>query len=371
VPLTLLLVVSSSPRRSVCALGATLYQLPQANRELEHAMSFRRDFLKCCAILLVASLALTPAALGQDVLYIGDGGDDTIKMFDAASGAFLAVSEGPAVSGLKGPRGIVLDGDELLVVNQNVGLPISGEVLRFDAATGAYLGARIPFTTADAPFAPDGLVLEGGDLFVANLQRKDNAGPPGRINQYTGDGTFLGAAKLKNNEHHPRGVVFGPDGLLYVSTRDLTNGLGGTVLRFSPDGKGEVFIDDQGGAGQLNRPDGLVFGPDGRLYITSFRAAPGDTDSVRIYDAGGGFAGKFDLHDGVTQPRVFAQSLLFGPEGKLFVPINNTGEVRRYDGPTTGDYDVLVPPVASGGVLLSPVYMTFGQTNASTFAYEE
>jgi len=330
-------------------------------------MRLRRDFLKCAALLL--GLAWTAGLRGQDVLYVGDGGDDTIKRFDAATGAFLGASDGPAVSGLKGPRGIVIDAGELLVVNQNVGQPVSGEVLRFSAATGTFLGALVPFTDPDAPFAPDGLVLDdGGDLFVANLQRKDNTGPPGRVNQYAGNGLFLGAAKLKNNEHHPRGVVFGPDGLLYVATRDLTNGLGGTVLRFSADGKGEVFIDDKGGPGQLNRPDGIVFGPDGRLYITSFRAAPGDTDSIRIYDADGDFAGKFDLHDGVTQPRVFAQSLLFGPDGKLFVPINNTGEVRRYNSATTGDYGVLVP---AGGALLGPVYMTFGQTNPSTLDYEE
>src|SRR4029450_11978662 len=150
---------------------------------------------------------------------------------DAVTGAFLGVSDGPGVSGLNGPRGIVIAGGELLLVNQNVGLDISGEVLRYDAATGAFLGALIPSTDEDAPFAPDGIVLGGGDLFVANVLRKANTGPAGCVNQYASDGTFLSEAKMKNNEHHPRGVVFGPDGLLYVSTRDFTKGLGGTVRR--------------------------------------------------------------------------------------------------------------------------------------------
>jgi sugar lactone lactonase YvrE len=322
-------------------------------------------------MLLVAGLAVVglalPATGGQDVLHIGDGADNLIKRFDAETGAFLGVSDGPDTSGLGGPRGMVVDGNEVLVVNQNVGLPIAGEVLRFNATTGAFIAARVPFTDPDAPFAPDGIVLgSDGGLFVANLLRKENTGPPGRVNHYAADGTFIGDAKVKNNEHHPRGVVFGPDGLLYASTRDLTNGLGGTVLRFTADGKCEVFIDDKGGPGQLNRPDGVVFGPDGRLYITSFRAAPGDTDSIRIYDADGTLAGKIDLHDGVNQPRVFAQSLLFGPDGKLFVPINNTGEVRRYNSATTGDY---VPFIAGGGMLVAPVYMTFGLTDPSTLEY--
>jgi len=327
-------------------------------------------FLKCCAALLLLGVVLSPDARGADVLYIGDGSDDTIKSFDAISGAYLGATDGPGVSGLAGPRGIILNGGELLVVSQNVLLGISGEVLRFNAATGAFLGALIPSIDTNAPFAPDGIVLGPGysDFFVANVLRKANV-TPGRVIHYTLDGTFLTELKVKNNEHHPRGAVFGPDWLLYVSTRDLTiKGIGGTVLRYTEDGKAEVVIDDKGGPGRLNRPDGLVFGPDGRLYITSFRADPTDTDSIRIYEATGEFVSKIDLYDVATQPRVYAQSLLFGPGGKLYVPISNTGEVRRYNTPTTGDYTVVIP---SNGNLANPWYMTFGHTNPSTLAYDE
>jgi hypothetical protein len=66
----------------------------------------------------------------------------------------------------------------------------------------------------------------------------------------------------------PRGIVLNPrDGLLYVSNcPNLTQagaGNGGQVLNFDPSTlqfKG-VFIDDTGGIGGLNRPDGLVIGP--------------------------------------------------------------------------------------------------------------
>lgn len=336
-------------------------------------MQSRSAFLKCCAALLLLGVVLLPTARGADVLYIGDGNDDTIKSFDAISGAYLGTSDGPGISGLAGPRGIIiLNEGELLVVNQNVNLGISGEVLRFDATTGAFLGALIPSADPNAPFVPDGIVLDptGSDLFVANLSTNSKAAP-GRVNQYTIIGVFLDEEKLKANTHHERharGVVFGPDGLLYVSARDLTTGLGGSVLRFSDDGKAEVIIDDKGGPGRLNRPDGLVFGPDGRLYITSFRADPTDTDSIRIYEASGEFVSKIDLYDVESQPRAYAQSILFGLEGKLYVPINNTGEVRKYNTPTTGDYSVLVP---SGGNLINPWYMTFGHTNPSTLAYDE
>ena len=215
-------------------------------------------------------------------------GDNTIKGFDADTGAFLGVSDGPSVSRLAGPRGLVVDGGGLLlVVNQNVNLDIPGEVLRYNKAL-MFQDRLIRSSNPDAPFAPDGLVLGAHsglnsvtscppgaqpmscDLFVAVVQRNANVGPPGSVARYNGVGMFLGAATInnKNSELHPRGAVFGPDGLLYVSARDITKGLGGTVLRFSADGKSEVFIDDKGGPGHLDRPDGLVFGPDGRLYVT-------------------------------------------------------------------------------------------------------
>jgi hypothetical protein len=71
--------------------------------------------------------------------------------------------------------------------------------------------------------------------------------------------------------------------------------------------------------------------------------------------------------DQVGQPRAFAQALLFGPKGRLFVPINTTGEVRRYD-VMTKTFDVFVP---SGGPLQQPWYLSFRETNPRTLKYED
>ncbi len=65
------------------------------------------------------------------------------------------------------------------------------------------------------------------------------------------------------------------------------------------------------------------------------------------------------------EDRVFAQALLFGPDGDLFVPLTNTGEVRRYD-VDSGAFDVFIP---AGGELLGPWYLTFGNTDPATLAY--
>jgi outer membrane protein assembly factor BamB len=333
-------------------------------------MRILRNLLKSgMAVLLVAAAAVPPAR-GQDTLYIGDGSDNTVKRFNAHSGNPL--DAGPFISGLAGPRGLLIDGTDLLVVNQNAGLKSAGEVLAFDAATGAPLGALIAPEDKNAPFVPRGIIHGlSGDLFVANLTTANGSshGELLRFNAATGE--LIGSSGpqgFKNKEYHPRGVVFGPDGLLYASVfTSLKTGLGGAVLRFDPEGSFlDVFVEDEGGVGHLNRPEGLVFGPDGMLYITSFRAAPGDTDAIRIYDPTGAYAGQIDLYDPATEPRAFAQALLFGPNGKLFVPLTSSGEVRRYNSPTTGDYDMFIP---AGGTLQQPWFLTFGQTDPVTLEY--
>ena len=154
----------------------------------------------------------------------------------------------------------------------------------------------------------------------------------------------------------------------------------GTSLRFNPKTGDfvDVFIASAGGTdvGALNRPEGLVFGPDGNLYITSFRADASDNDKILIFQGPGGtshgaFIGQIDL-DEVGQPRAFAQALLFGPGGFLFVPIMgngpDTGSVRRYD-VVTKEYVVFVPASAKGGPLGAPIYLTFGNTDPATLSY--
>jgi hypothetical protein len=325
------------------------------------------------AALLAAFAA--PSARGADVLYVGDGADNTVKRFDADTGAPLDDADDPFVTGLLGPRTLLVADDRLLVVNQNVFLQVPGEVLAYDLA-GTSLGALVSAADRqDAPYVPWGMIRGGGDdLYVSSLSTA-NGKSHGEVLQYDAfDGTLLGVAESKeiqNKDFHPRSLVFGPDGLLYVSFRSLKkDGLGGAVLRFAPDGSSEVFIRDDGGFGRLNRPDGLAFDASGNLYVMSFRAGPGDADAIRIYDADGDDLTQINLFDPATQPRVFAQAMLFGPEGKLHVPISNTGEVRAYYGTGTGDYDVLVPATVDGGQLLNPLFLTFGKTNPTTLNYE-
>ena len=68
-----------------------------------------RSFPSLLAFALTAALLAIPApqsARADDVLYVGDGGDNTIKGFDASSGAFLGRQRRPVSRGLAGPRGM-------------------------------------------------------------------------------------------------------------------------------------------------------------------------------------------------------------------------------------------------------------------------
>src|ERR1700730_10815083 len=171
-------------------------------------------------VIRIAILALTvvlstmlrtnaDASENADSLYIGDQTDsfatgNTVKRFNAETGAYLGAFVTSNSGGLHGPRGLIFsqrgEGErgDLLVVNQNQDLsPLSGAVLRFNGETGAFLKAIVPATDTsspnanpNAPFAPRGMVLWNHEvLFVAEFVGVMNA--PGRLLAFTKNGEFL------------------------------------------------------------------------------------------------------------------------------------------------------------------------------------
>lgn len=349
-----------------------------------------------CAFAGLPVLATNSHDDKPDVLYLSDVGRNSINRYDAVTGRFLGDFGTCASSGaLAGPQGIVNIDGQLYVNNQNIGKDFNGEVLRFDA-NGFFNGALVPCNldaypprtcVSTAPFAPRGLIRGSGRaIYVADVDLRE-PGSPGRVIMYDQNtAAFLGNFDTSGfaAQFFPRGIVAGPDGHIYVSAvGDLTLGetLTGYVLRFDSNGR---FIDvvanssDTGCATHLHRPEGLVFGPDHLLYITSFRADPSDTDKILVWNTTTKRCSTFVNLNEPSEERAYAQALLFGPNNRLFVPItfgDSPGEVRRYCLPLTNGtsgYDTFVAPASDFGradALTAPTFLTFGRTDPATLVY--
>jgi hypothetical protein len=353
-----------------------------------------KPLVRACLLAIGLGAALHAQAGKNDVLAVGDLSDNSVRFFDAHTGKLLKrpLVE-PGSAGLIGPMGVLHDQrrNEWIVANQNLEQPFPGEILRYDAA-GKPLGALVPRTDPNAPFAPRGLVLlDKGRERILVVPDMGDIGVPGKLLAYRVVGTRASfIANLDPNirkpgttpAFHPRGIVLGPDGYLYVTIRNIPEPCGGSILRFDP--KKLKFVDTlitnpvdcNANLNDLHRPEGLAFAPDGDLYVTSFRRIPElcncvDNSKILVIPKHQRRSGKIrlpleriDLHR-TDEPLVFAQALLFGPRGNLFVPITNTGEVRRYNVQTRA-YWSFVP---QGRGLGEPWYLSFGKTDTATLEY--
>lgn len=357
--------------------------------------------IRTALLSLAAGASLAACAVHNDVLAIGETGDDSVRFFDARTGRPLARPAIPPRSGgLSGPRGILFDQrrGEWLVVNQNADTDFNGEVLRYDRE-GAFLGALVPRTDPEAPFIPRGIAIVPNKdgtrtLFIADLAAPDAQGElgAGKLLAYRLEGgraSFIGnldpnlTTPGATQAFHPRGIVLGPDGHLYVSLRYLT-ACGGSIVRFDPEKRAfkDVLLSNpeqcERNTNDLHRPEGLVFSPDGDLYVTSFQRDETDADRVLIIPKRAMEENRIRLPlDRIDfyrpgEPRRFAQAVLFGPKGHLFVPLSGDpdpalshGEVRRYD-VTTKTFRAFVP---QGGGVIAPWFLSFMHTDPATLAY--
>jgi len=152
-------------------------------------------------------------------------------------------------------RGIAFGPDGNLYVSNYTGA--KGEVVRFDGATGDFLGVYIPSGRAGLR-APWKIAFDGrGDLLIANWESGS-----GNVLRFPSRALLAphAAEFIVRDGLNPLYLAIGPDQNVYVSSAG-NSGADGAVLRF--DGRTgaflDVFVPSVAGG-----PRGLAFAPGGR-----------------------------------------------------------------------------------------------------------
>ena len=200
--------------------------------------------------------AAAGAVIGPDGrLYVSNYGDDTVRVYNAETGADLGVFA--SGGGLTGPEGLVFGPDGHLYV---AGYS-DNAVLRYDGTTGVFIDT---FTSGTAVAGPVGVAFgPDGNLYVGSWSNH-------YVNRYNGStGVFIDqfVGTASGGLDTPDQLTFGPDGNLYIASEGSVE-----VLRYN--GSTGAFIDVFVAAGGASdQPTGVAFGPDGNLYVTDYTDA--------------------------------------------------------------------------------------------------
>ena len=327
------------------------------------------------ALVGMGIMALAPWAYAD--LFVSS--PNNIFRYDEQTGEFLGEFIPPGSGGLGQPNGLIFGPDGNLYVC-SLG---TNSILRFDGITGAPLPSPGKSGATFVPSASGGLsfgtIGESGSGWLifgpdGNLYATSGGltAPPGsssvlRFNGKTGEFIDAFVPAGSGGLMGPRGLVFGPDGNLYVNCNQPGPG---PVLRY--DGTTGACLDvfvpagsNPFGESRSGSPRGLVFGPDGNLYVGSFPIAH---PSVLRYDGRTGALIDAFVSEGsgglttLTGP-------LFGPDGNLYLkstPNFATGAILRYDG-TTGAFIDQFVPYWNG--LAENLGFVFRNTDPTTLAY--
>lgn len=212
-------------------------------------------------------------------------------------------------------------GDIYVIASADIGFgPDSPAVLQYDGATGSFVGkfaAKNAGQFNGMTWGPNGNLYTTHMLSTNRWRVAEFDGTTGTFIQNVIDFTATGG-----NLSIAKGLVFGPDGDLYVG-----NFWDHSVTRYD----GVTFAIKATTSITIGTPSGMHFAPNGELWVLS-----GGFNSIRRYDVSGN--GITDLGDFATVPgTVQPQDFTWGPNGNVFVGRGSAGGVAELDG-ATGTY---------------------------------
>jgi sugar lactone lactonase YvrE len=338
-------------------------------------------------------------------LIVGSLNNNGVLRYDESTGAFVDQFDPKNLANLKDPNAGVFGPDGNLYVSSGVFQNNNHEVLQYNGTTGAF---QTVFASQNIA-GPRGLLFGlDGNLYVADANAK--TGTPAYVDRFDGKtGAFLNSFLQQSSPGlttSPSYMVFGPDGDLYIAAAHegviyRYDGTTGAPLA-APGQNGAIFV--PAGSGGMDAPAGLVFGPDGNLYVASANWFTSD-GSFYSGEFPPGAVLRFDGKTGLAKPApgqpgatfvpggsgglANPNGLLFGPNGELYVASSalanglkaepGTSQVLRYDGPNSANAGTPDPaPGQSGATFVPPdsgglkfaFFLAFTETNPTTLNYD-
>jgi sugar lactone lactonase YvrE len=315
----------------------------------------KKTWLLGGTLFLTAFTAFNPTlSEAEAALLVGNTEGNNIVRFDEITGEFLGEFIAPA-SGLVRPDTLLFGPDGNLYVSSG-DTPGNSAIFRFNGKTGKLIDQ---FASGGGLFRPYGIAFgPDNNLYVSSFLSDQILRYDGTTGQFLD--IFAQGTGTADGLNGPNGLLFGSDGALYVTTQGSVAEDGEPIFRFESQvlrydiatGMGEVFIEQpEPSPSSLGFVSflGLAINPaDGDLYISDF------ANDIRRYDfETGSLLGSIATNYTGTQPsNNFIGSLGFAPDGNLFTvgfdfTQNNIGSILRYDGIS----GLPLPGMGNGGAL--------------------